>query len=156
MEKRLEQGRELARQFIKVSDEELRVILKTLSELSEIEGQYNKSDSSDIENLEKLKKQLNAKLEYMAGFYSKMKANDKLLEEIRKRIKARVVQELIDGGNNVTTSDKIVYNDKMYIGALEKITEINEFTEKINTLYWHYRNTLQLMVQTLSLYSTGS
>lgn len=107
------------------------------------------SEASNLEILEQLKEMENIKrehgayLSYFIRFYSQVsmyRENGEFLASERKELKSDCIEELIKGGKNQTTADKIVYNQPDYKDGIKDIQDIRVFLIHIYETYDLHKN----------------
>lgn len=127
----------------------------TLKKLVELSAQYhNMSDMYDPHQLEQIKRKFDSYMQNLAVHYAaikKFKGNQHVfLDEVRKRVKAEALQQLLDEGQRVTAAETLVYKSDYYVKRVNLMEDIKEFMIKVELLYDRYNTTFQSIVQSLS------
>jgi hypothetical protein len=127
-------------------------IIKKLTALS---AEYHSmTDFYDPYELERIKRQFDSYMQSFAVYYArikKFKGNQHVyLDEVRKKIKAEALQQLIDEGVKVTAADSLVYKSKYYVKRVNLMEDIKEFMIKTELLYDRFNTTFHSIVQSYS------
>lgn len=141
--------------LVTLSKETYIVTGNTLKELSLIAKEYHDMlDMYDPHQLESIKRRFDAHMQNLAVQYAaikKFKGNQHVyLDEVRKRIKAEALQNLLDEGVKVTAAGDLVYKCDYYTKRVTLMEDIKEFMIKVELLYDRYNTTFQSIVQSLS------
>ena len=130
----------LDEKFIEVCKEGIKKLegfTETYIELSNLEP------VEQLPALEKLKREHGAYLSYSIRFFSQVamyRENGEFLASERKSLKSECIEELIGGGKNQTTAEKIVYNYPKYKESITDIQSIRKFLIYVYETYDQHKN----------------
>lgn len=130
--------------------DEVNVTLKDLQQL--IETYTNMSDISALEEYDTIKRQMTAKLQYLATckdiFYDEV---NYLEEVLKKEIRIKLAMEIKDSeGISFTQADKVVEKDARYTVLRDQVYDIKKMANQLKTKYDFYMKTWQMVFQSVS------
>lgn len=128
-------------------------VIKNLSNLS---AEYHSmTDFYDPYELERIKRQFDSYMQNFAVYYAKVKkfkgSQHVYLDEVRKKIKAEALQQLLDEGAKVTAAESLVYKSEYYVTRVNLMEDIKEFMIKVELLYDRFNGTFQSIIQSCSV-----
>ena len=108
--------------------------------------------------LDNLKREYNGYLQRFAFLVSRVKtfkrSNHTYLEEVRKKIKAEAIKRMLDRKISITSAKELVYADEYYSDRMSLIDEISRMFIRTEMAYDSYSQTLQCIIQSISLHRT--
>lgn len=128
---------------------------KVLSNLLIISAEYHSmTDMYDPYQLEIIKRKFDSQMQHLSAHYAKIKkfkgGQHVYLDEVRKKIKGKALQLLLDEGCKVTSAETLVYKTEYYVKRINLMENIKEFMIKTELLYDRFESTFNSIVQSLS------
>lgn len=127
-------------------------ITNNLLELSK--EYHNMVDMYDPNQLEIIKRKFDGYMQSLSVYYAKMKkfkgSQHVYLDEVRKKIKAEALQQLLDDGHKVTSAESLVYKTEYYVKRINLMEDIKEFMIKTELLYERFEATFNAIIQSYS------
>lgn len=127
-------------------------ITNSLLELSK--EYHNMVDMYDPNQLEIIKRKFDGCMQSLSVYYAKMKkfkgSQHVYLDEVRKKIKAEALQQLLDDGHKVTSAESLVYKTEYYVKRINLMEDIKEFMIKTELLYERFEATFNAIIQSYS------
>lgn len=142
--------------FIDFRETTFKKITDSLARMDSISKRYIKTD--DIHELEKVKKELNAELQYLATLYSQTKvyksSNHTYLEDAIRTLKSKTISKVMDeAGLKITAAENLYAAQPYYTERLAVLLKAKQFFIKVEELYDRYNFTLQCVIQSISIAS---
>lgn len=128
---------------------------KVIKALQGLSAEYHTmEDMYDPHALELIKRKFDSHMQTLAVKYAaikKFKGNQHVyLDEVRKRIKAEALQNLLDEGIKVTAADSLVYKSEYYTRRVALMEDIKEFMIMTEEMYGRFDSTFHSIVQSQS------
>lgn len=127
--------------------------LSVVTELLTLVQRYQEQDNDPFE-LENIKKEFIGHLFTFSGYFSQLKCykggTHTYLDEVRKRIKAESLEQLISEGTKVTAAGDLVYGTEYYKSRVKLMEDIKSFMIKMDLYQELFQMTFQAIIQSLS------
>ncbi|MEX0597431.1 MAG: hypothetical protein WD512_13130 [Candidatus Paceibacterota bacterium] len=140
--------------------EDLEKLKDSMKILNDICDEYSDIESIiSAHDLDELKRKFVGHFQFFSKMFSKVKrykgASHTYLEEERKRIKAEAIENMLEGGDakNITAAKELVYSFNYYVERIDLLQSLLEFFIKSENMYDYYLNTLQSIIQSISVAS---
>lgn len=130
-------------------------LTSVIKRMDDISREYVHLDTTH--ELEDLKKRFNAELQYMATLYAKTKvyksSNHTYMEDVIRRVKSETIKLLMDDGVKITAAELFYSSQPYFTDRMATILKLKSFFIKVEEMYDRYNNTLQCIIQSISVAS---
>lgn len=142
--------------LVPVSNKKIENLTESIKRLSEISKEY--SSTFDIASLERMKRSLNAELQYFATLFASIKAlkgpNHTYLESALKQVKSDTVSFIMSSESiSVTAAERSYPSHPKYVETEASLLKFATFFIKCELLYEQFNNTLKCITQSVSVLS---